>query len=92
MAGLDRRGAAAELERGCRELFYLAPDGMLTAVPVSGHDHHPPTAFGPQAHSAASLAKALAALTVDPARETVLIAGSLYLVGDALAQNGNLPA
>ena len=67
----------------------LAPHALsLTFVPVADHAHHDPArsraGFGGRA--AASLAEALAAL---PAPR--LIAGSLYLAGEALAANGEVP-
>ena len=63
----------------------------LTVVPVPGHDHHDAAAFGPDAKAAASVADALRDLDVDPLREIVLIAGSLYLAGDVLSANRELP-
>ena len=60
----------------------------LTFVPVDDHPHHDPKQlaqrFGGEA--AASLEQALERL---PAPR--LIAGSLYLVGQALAANGQVP-
>src|SRR3546814_12638200 len=47
----------------------------ITAVPVPGHDHHPPPAFGPAARHAAPVEAALGAFTVDPARELAPIPG-----------------
>lgn len=63
----------------------------VNVVPVPGHDHHDAGAFSPAARQAASVEEALAGLAVDPAREIVLIAGSLYLAGIVLAANGELP-
>ena len=63
----------------------------LTVVPVPGHEHHGAEAFGADAKSAASVADALRDLDVDPARQIVLIAGSLYLAGEVLGVNGELP-
>ncbi|WP_033074869.1 bifunctional folylpolyglutamate synthase/dihydrofolate synthase [Sphingopyxis sp. MWB1] len=63
----------------------------ITVVPVPGHDHHGAATFGPDARDAGSVEEALAALAVDPAREIVLIAGSLYLAGVVLAANGEVP-
>ena len=60
----------------------------ITAVPVPGHDCHAATAFGAKARGAASLEAALSAL---PAPGDVLIAGSLYLAGEALKRNNQLP-
>ena len=67
----------------------LAPHALsLTFVPVADHAHHDPRdlaqSFGGRA--SASLAEALAAL---PAPR--LVAGSLYLAGEALAANGEVP-
>ena len=63
------------------------------AVPVPGHDHHPPAslaaaaaALGFPAASATALVAALRALPVGPA-PLVLITGSLHLAGAALALN-----
>lgn len=63
----------------------------LTVVPVPGHEHHGAAAFGADAKAAASVADALSDLTVDPAREIVLIAGSLYLAGEVLSANLQFP-
>jgi dihydrofolate synthase/folylpolyglutamate synthase len=67
----------------------LAPQALsLTFVPVADHAHHDPRdlaqSFGGRA--SASLAEALAAL---PAPR--LVAGSLYLAGEALAASGEVP-
>ena len=61
----------------------------LTVVPVPTHDYHPAEAFGPDALSAPDVPAALAALTDDGL--PVLIAGSLYLAGEVLRLNGELP-
>ena len=61
----------------------------ITAVPISTHDHLPADAFGPNARKAASVPKAIAALPDDGL--PVLIAGSLYLAGDVLRLNRELP-
>lgn len=63
----------------------------LTAVPVPGHEHHGAAAFGAGAKAAASVADALRGLDVDPARDVVLIAGSLYLAGEVLSANFQFP-
>jgi dihydrofolate synthase/folylpolyglutamate synthase len=68
----------------------LAPSiASLTVVPVPGHDHHPPQAFGPKTRAATDVPSALAILPDDglPA----LIAGSLYLAGEVLRLNGEFP-
>lgn len=61
----------------------------LTVVPVPMHDHHPASAFGPDALSAPDVPTALAALPDDGL--PVLVAGSLYLAGEVLRLNGELP-
>ena len=63
----------------------------LTVVPVPGHEHHAAAAFGSDAKIAVSITAALRGLKVDPAREIVLIAGSLYLAGEVLSANRELP-
>ncbi len=63
----------------------------ITIVPVPGHEHHDAAAFGAEAWQAASVRDALRHLKVDPAREVVLIAGSLYLAGTVLDANGERP-
>ena len=60
----------------------------LTVVPVLGHEAHGPEAFGPLARPAADVSSALGAL---PPQGDVLIAGSLYLAGEVLRLNGELP-
>jgi dihydrofolate synthase/folylpolyglutamate synthase len=68
----------------------------LVAVPVPDHEHHAPAdlcaaaqSLGiPQIATAGSVAEALA----DLADGTTLIAGSLYLAGEVLAQNDEAPA
>lgn len=74
----------------------LAPLGghalSISVVPAPGHDAHRPEDFA--AHSALpvrsfdDVAGALAAL---PAGGDVLIVGSLYLAGDVLRRNGEIP-
>jgi dihydrofolate synthase / folylpolyglutamate synthase len=74
----------------------LAPLGghalSISVVPAPGHDAHRPEDFA--AHSALpvrsfdDVASALAAL---PAGGDVLIVGSLYLAGDVLRRNGEIP-
>ena len=68
----------------------------LTVVPVPGHASHPPEAFAraleqtPAVFSVADdCGQALAGLPHDVAE--VLIAGSLYLGGEVLRRNGELP-
>ena len=77
----------------------IAPlSGMIasiTAVPVPGHEHHTAQDFTKAAgripvHAAIDAHAALAAIT--PRRgEIVLIAGSLYLAGEVLRANGQMP-
>jgi dihydrofolate synthase/folylpolyglutamate synthase len=71
----------------------------VVAIPVPGHAHHAPEALaatagmcGKSAETAATPADALgliAAKTGEP--QLVLIAGSLYLAGEVLAANDQLP-
>ncbi|MGB7419756.1 MAG: folylpolyglutamate synthase/dihydrofolate synthase family protein [Erythrobacter sp.] len=61
----------------------------LTIVPVPGHDSHPPSAFGPDARAAVNLKEALQ--SVPSGDYPVLIAGSLYLAGEALRLNDEIP-
>ena len=67
----------------------LRPHALsLTFVPLADHDHHDPAALAARfgGRAAGSLPEALADLP-----EPRLIAGSLYLAGQALAANGELP-
>jgi dihydrofolate synthase/folylpolyglutamate synthase len=68
----------------------------ITILPVPGHEHHKPEAFAGllpiPVVVAPDIASALAALSIDPIKDAVLIAGSLYLAGVVLAQNGEVPA
>jgi len=74
----------------------LAPLGSgalsVTIVPAPGHDAHSPAAFAPFStvplSSAPDVAAALSAL---PPTGDVLITGSLYLAGDVLRRNGEIP-
>ncbi|MEO0871769.1 MAG: folylpolyglutamate synthase/dihydrofolate synthase family protein [Pseudomonadota bacterium] len=61
----------------------------LTAVPVPGQDHHPAQAFGKTTAWANDLAIALDALPEDG--RPVFITGSLYLIGEALRLNKEIP-
>ena len=72
-------------------------DGLatrLTAVPVGGHDCHSPrdlAAIG-EAHGMKSgVADSVAAAIAGVGTEPVLILGSLYLAGEVLRANGQLP-
>jgi dihydrofolate synthase/folylpolyglutamate synthase len=58
-------------------------------VPVPTHEWHPAEAFGPNASAYPDVPSALAALPQDGL--PVLIAGSLYLAGEVLRLNGELP-
>ena len=77
----------------------LAPlAGRLVAVPVPGHEHHSPEALAAlaralgitEARTAGNLRDALATLPQSGVF-TVLILGSLYLAGEALALNDEAP-
>lgn len=61
----------------------------ITAVPIAGYDCHPASAFGPDAKSADTVEEALLNLPADGNR--VLIAGSLYLAGEVLRANDEIP-
>jgi len=61
----------------------------LQAVPIPGQESHAATAFGPAARPAESMAEALRAIPPDGL--PILIGGSLYLAGDTLRLNGELP-
>lgn len=73
----------------------------LHAVPITGHDHHAPATLaaiahdlGIAAHTAPDVAAALRDIAEigDPAEPPiVLILGSLYLAGEVLLANGELP-
>ena len=61
----------------------------LSVVPVPGHEWHPAAAFGARAVGKPDVATALADLPADGL--PVLIAGSLYLAGEVLRLNAELP-
>lgn len=61
----------------------------LNVVPVPGSEAHGAAAFGPKAIASPSVADALTAIDRDDL--PVLIAGSLYLAGEVLRLNGELP-
>jgi dihydrofolate synthase/folylpolyglutamate synthase len=71
--------------------------GTVIALPVPGHAHHDPRALAdialalgiPRASTAADIRAAVAQLS--GANDAVLIAGSLYLAGEVLALNDELP-
>jgi dihydrofolate synthase/folylpolyglutamate synthase len=88
LANKDAGGVIAALARATQRLI---------AVPVPGHAHHAPEALaalardhGLVASTAADPAAALNLLGADPPG-AVLIAGSLYLVGEVLRTNDELP-
>jgi dihydrofolate synthase / folylpolyglutamate synthase len=61
----------------------------ITAVPVPGHDWHPASAFGPSARAAPDVPSAMAMIPDDGL--PILIAGSLYLAGEVLRLNDEVP-
>ena len=61
----------------------------LTVVPVPGHEFHPVSAFGPDARAAANVEDALLGIPGDDF--PILIAGSLYLAGEVLRLNDEIP-
>ncbi|WP_369024990.1 folylpolyglutamate synthase/dihydrofolate synthase family protein [Qipengyuania sp. RANM35] len=61
----------------------------ITVVPVPGHEWHSVGVFGPEAQSAGSLPEAFEMLPRDEL--PVLVAGSLYLAGEALRLNDEFP-
>jgi dihydrofolate synthase/folylpolyglutamate synthase len=74
----------------------LAPLGhralSVTIVPAPGHDAHRPEAFAPfSAVPVSSAPDVSAALATLPQGGDVLITGSLYLAGDVLRRNGEVP-
>jgi len=61
----------------------------LNVVPVPGHECHPASAFGPEARAAINVEDALLHIPSDG--YPILIAGSLYLAGEVLRLNDELP-
>ncbi|MDN3645130.1 folylpolyglutamate synthase/dihydrofolate synthase family protein [Pontixanthobacter aestiaquae] len=61
----------------------------LQVVPVPNHDSHHATAFGPDAVARDNIEEAL--LNVPSDDYTILIAGSLYLAGEVLRLNDEIP-
>jgi dihydrofolate synthase/folylpolyglutamate synthase len=61
----------------------------LNVVPVPGHDCHPASAFGSHARAAIDVEDALLHIPCD--EYPILIAGSLYLAGEVLRLNDELP-
>jgi dihydrofolate synthase/folylpolyglutamate synthase len=68
----------------------------VTVLPVLGHEHHGVEAFqiegAPSPLAAEDVSQALKMLNVDPEKEIILIAGTLYLAGAVLKANGEMPA
>jgi dihydrofolate synthase/folylpolyglutamate synthase len=64
----------------------------VTIVPAPGHDAHRPQDFAPfSAIPLSSAPDVAAALSALPPSGDVLITGSLYLAGDVLRRNGEVP-
>lgn len=70
----------------------------IHALPVHGHDHHPPERFariaadwGIACSSHAGLTEAITTIASCAEDGPILIAGSLYLAGEVLRLNGQLP-
>ena len=64
----------------------------VTIVPAPGHDAHTPEAFAPfSAIPLTSAPDVAAALSALPPTGDVLITGSLYLAGDVLRRNDEIP-
>ena len=62
----------------------------IHAVPLAGHDSHPPADIAQL--TATSLEEAITHLAADPnGAPVVLIAGSLYMAGEALRMNNEIP-
>jgi len=81
---------------------FAGSNAVIHAVPVPGHEHHDATALataaaavGLKVRSAPDPVAALAAIVAEAAPDRppiILIGGSLYLAGAALAANGTPPA
>ncbi len=63
----------------------------IIVVPVAGHEHHSASAFRTNAKAAKDLDGAIQSLDIDPDLEILLIAGSLYLAGEVLKANNQIP-
>ncbi len=70
----------------------------VVAVPIDDHEYHDPDAlaaiacrFGAESSAAPSIKAALSSLATAGEPRAVLIAGSLYLAGEALAANDEMP-
>lgn len=91
---LANKDAAAVLYH----LSGMAASVRIVAIPVSGHAHHQPADLAALARqhgaasatAAASVADAFAGLA-GAGLDRILIAGSLYLAGEVLAQNDETP-
>jgi dihydrofolate synthase / folylpolyglutamate synthase len=80
---LDNKDASGFL-KGWEHMF-----DSITVVPVPGHDSHPPSVFGANAQAASDIPSAMAMIPDDGL--PILIAGSLYLAGEVLRLNDELP-
>ena len=93
---LANKGADAVL----RHLVATSGGCELVAVPVPGHAHHAPDTLAAlalqhgatRATTATDVGDAFDQLAQSSAAESVLIAGSLYLAGQVLIANDELPA
>jgi dihydrofolate synthase / folylpolyglutamate synthase len=63
----------------------------ITVVPIAGHEYHGVEAFGTNAKAVSDIKTALLSLMIDPTTEIILICGSLYLAGEVLRANAQLP-
>lgn len=63
----------------------------IIVLPVPGHEHHSAAAFSANATAADDMVDAIRSLSIDPERDILLIAGSLYLAGDVLKANNQMP-
>ena len=61
----------------------------ITAVAIDGYDCHPASVYGPDARPAESVEEALRNIPSDDC--PILIAGSLYLAGEVLKANDEVP-
>jgi len=84
---LESKNASAFLNR--EDQMFSEILASVTVVPVPNHDSHPASAFGPDAVERTDLEEAMLNLPDDG--YAVLIAGSLYLAGEALRLNDEVP-
>ena len=89
LANKDAAGVIRALAPGLRNAI---------AVPVRGHEHHAPDALaatardlGIQADTAGSVSAAIDRIAAAGEPRCVLVAGSLYLAGDTLRSNDQVP-